>query len=227
MEEDAEQPDRKTLLGLVLAQRYPDDYHAFISVSQHVDAARSQPLARQWLEDRIREEGNERDLEALEELGPAPYRNHESFVDFVHMVDAYGGDFDVGMAKMGWVALTAPHFTVWELRSWLRGANRGSGPMWDDPDCQYFDAFEDVPRLEVPVYFLNGAHDWNTPLTVTRSYYEALEAPAGKELVVFENSAHTPFLAEPEKFNAVVVRVKRETGQEGDAGGRSGEGDSL
>lgn len=41
--------------------------------------------------------------------------------------------------------------------------------------------------------------------SLTREYYEALDAPAGKELVVFEESAHTPFLAEPERFHRELV----------------------
>lgn len=92
--------------------------------------------------------------------------------------------------------------------------------MWDDEDYQFFDAHERVPRLDVPAYFFNGAKDYDTPLAVTRDYVDALEAPEGKELVIFESSAHTPFLAEPEKFERELVRVKEETWRSG--GGRHG-----
>lgn len=198
-------------LGLVLAHRDPENYWAYVGVSQHVDADRSHRIAHDWLEERIRDAGDEGDLQALRELGPPPYRDHETFVEFVGLVDAYGGDFDVGMLELVRVGLTSPHYTLGDLLSWFRGANRGSGPMWDDRDYQYFDAFQEVPRLEVPAYFFNGARDYNTPLAVTRAYVDALEAPEGKELVVFENSAHTPFLAEPERFERALVRVKRGT----------------
>jgi hypothetical protein len=33
----------------------------------------------------------------------------------------------------------------------------------------------------------------------------------GKHLVVFDRSAHTPFMGEPEKFNQELVKVKKET----------------
>lgn len=198
-------------LGLVLAHRYPEDYWAYVGVGQHVDAARSHRVAHEWLLERIRAEGDEGDLRKLRALGPPPYRDHETFVEFVHLVSAYGGDYDVGMPKMIWIGLASPHYDLCDLVAWFRGANRGSGPMWDEPDYQYFDAFEAVPRLEVPAYFVNGEKDYNTPLAVTRAYFEALEAPAGKELVVFHQSAHTPFMAEPETFNRELVRVKAET----------------
>lgn len=198
-------------LGLVLAHRHPEDYQAWIGVGQHVAARRSQPVARAWLEERIRAAGRTGDLEKLRALGEPPYRDHEAFVSFIRLVDAYGGNLDVGMGRLVRVALASPHYTLWDLPAWLRGANRGSGPMWDDPDYQGFDAHEAVPRLEIPAYFLNGAMDYNTPLAVTRAWVEALEAPAGKELIVFDGSAHTPFLAEPRAFEQVLARIREET----------------
>jgi hypothetical protein len=38
-----------------------------------------------------------------------------------------------------------------------------------------------------------------------------LEAPAGKSLVWFEESAHFPVVEEPGKFNQQMVRVLQET----------------
>lgn len=74
-----------------------------------------------------------------------------------------------------------------------------------------YNAMEDVPQMRVPVYFFNGRNDYTTPLQVTRRYFERLEAPMGKHLVAFDQSAHTPFMGEPEKFNQELVKVKKET----------------
>jgi hypothetical protein len=38
-----------------------------------------------------------------------------------------------------------------------------------------------------------------------------LDASLGKQLVIFESSANTPFMGEAEKFNRELVRVKDET----------------
>lgn len=69
-----------------------------------------------------------------------------------------------------------------------------------------YDFIATIPAVDVPAYFFSGANDYNTPLALVREYYDALEAPE-KELVVFEESAHLPFLAETEKFTAEVIRV--------------------
>lgn len=44
-----------------------------------------------------------------------------------------------------------------------------------------------------------------------KTYYQNLIAPKGKRLIIFEGSAHTPFLAQPEKFEQELIRVKNET----------------
>jgi pimeloyl-ACP methyl ester carboxylesterase len=200
-----------TQLGIRLAARYPEDYWAYIGVSQLVDQERGTEVAHAWLSDRLRKEGRPRELARLEALGPPPYPDHGDYVRFIQMVDARGGGMDVGFGRLAWAAVRAPEYTFLDLNRWLGGANRGSGPMWETPDYRDHDAFRAVPRLEVPVYFFAGRDDYNTPLALVREYADFLEAPAGKEVVVFEASAHTPFLAEPGRFADEMVRVKEET----------------
>lgn len=200
-----------TQFGIQLAQAYPEDYHAYVGVSQFVSPIASQETGHAWLMEQIKEAGNEQDLDRLEKLGSPPFREHQTYVAYAQMINVYGGNFDVGMGRLAWIALRVPEYTPGDMLAWLRGANRGSGPMWDDPEYQSFNAMKDVPQLLLPVYFFAGRDDHNTPLQVTSRYFESLIAPQGKELVIFEESAHTPFFGEPEKFNRELVRIKEET----------------
>jgi pimeloyl-ACP methyl ester carboxylesterase len=71
---------------------------------------------------------------------------------------------------------------------------------------------ESVPRLEVPVYIFVGRYDYNTPVELVEEYFEKLDAPKGKHLIWFDNSGHTPFLEEPDRYAEIMVsRVLRET----------------
>ncbi len=196
-------------LGLMLADAYPRDYYAYVAVGQLVDSLLAHKIAHRWLSERIAAAGNRRDSRRLEELGPAPFPDHEDYVDFVHLVDEYGGSFDVPFSELVRIAVRQPEYRLPDYFRWLRGANRGSGPMWES--TLKFNAFRDVPRLEVPVYFFSGVRDYNTPLQLVQRYFSALDAPEGKKLVKFHDSAHTPCFAEPEHFNREVARVKAET----------------
>ena len=59
----------------------------------------------------------------------------------------------------------------------------------------------------MPVWFLIGDKDKNTPRQLVEKYYEIIEVPR-KELVIFDSSAHTPFLAEPQKFSREIIRIQ-------------------
>ncbi len=83
----------------------------------------------------------------------------------------------------------------------------GGGPIHPGEEMLQFNFPEEIPALEVPAFFLAGKQDYNTPLTLIEECYEILEAPQ-KELLVFESSAHTPFLAENDRFNREVIDIK-------------------
>ena len=196
-------------LGLHLARKYPQDYHAYIAIGQLVDPPRGQVIAHHWLRQQIEASQSQKDLERLEALGSPPFEAQQDYVKLAGMVAAYGGGMDVGMLSLAWIALGAPEYRPADYLSWFRGAARGSGPMWEE--TQSFNAFREVPRLEIPVYFFSGTRDYNTPIVLIQEYFEALEAPRGKHMVVFEDSAHTPFMAEPGRFQGEMEKVKEAT----------------
>ena len=194
-------------MGIVLAARYPEDYYAYIGMGQLVDPGRGQVIAHKWLSGQIEKSGKSKDRKRLDRLGDPPYPDHDDYVDFIHLVDACGGGFDISFAKMIKIAFKSPEYKTRDYLAWLRGANRGSGPMWEA--SQKFRASEAAPEIDIPVYFFNGKNDYNTPLELVREYYTELKAPKGKHLVVFENSAHTPCFGEPEEFNRWMIQVEK------------------
>jgi|GEM_PF-5380331 len=64
------------------------------------------------------------------------------------------------------------------------------------------------------VYFatlkdIDGENDYNTPAKLIQAYVETLEAPHGKELILMDDVAHTPFLGNPDGFRDAVLHVKQ------------------
>jgi len=117
-----------------------------------------------------------------------------------------GGGMDVSFGRLAWVSLRAKEYTIGDYVKWLRGANRGSGPMWEA--TRNLNLFMDVPALEVPAWFIAGDNDFNTPAELIQEYVEALNAPAGKELIIMEGTAHTPFIGDPEQFHQIISGIK-------------------
>jgi pimeloyl-ACP methyl ester carboxylesterase len=212
-------------LALQVLQERPGNYIAYIGVAQVVNRELASPIAYRQIALAVEEEGSARDrrrLRKLQELGPPPYRDHSRYVEFMGIVNDHGGSYDVGFASLAMTALRAPEYRCRDYRAWLRGANRGSGPMWEEPAYRDFDARRHVPRLEVPVFFIMGGRDLNTPLEAVRRYYEILDAPRGKELIVFEEAAHTPMFQNEERFVNALVEIRDRTSPEPPGPGADG-----
>jgi pimeloyl-ACP methyl ester carboxylesterase len=65
-----------------------------------------------------------------------------------------------------------------------------------------------VRQVQIPIFFFTGRYDYTDPFELTEQYFELIRAPR-KELVWFENSAHFPFLEEPEGFIEEMRKIKR------------------
>ncbi len=58
------------------------------------------------------------------------------------------------------------------------------------------DFFTEFPGLQVPVIFIAGRYDYNTPSSLVEAYYQELKAPE-KQFFWFEDSAHFPHFEDP------------------------------
>jgi len=195
------------LLGMHVVDRHPEHYRAFISVAQPVNARQADSLSHAWLKARVEETASSEKMRDFEALGEPPFEEHARYVAFAQMKDRFGGGTDVPMGRLMMRALRATEYSWLDYPRWLRGANRGSGPMWEE--TSQHDLFTQVPRVDVPVLFIAGENDYNTPAAIIEEYFNALDAPRGKHFIRLEGVAHTPFLGDPEGFREAVLRVKR------------------
>ena len=60
-----------------------------------------------------------------------------------------------------------------------------------------------VPRLDVPVYVVAGAHELTARSGPAREWFDRLDAPT-KQWITFENSGHVPQFEEFDRFREVL-----------------------
>ena len=194
-----------TRIGMQLVDRHPELFEAYIGVGQVVHHERATVVAFAWLEETIDAERAPQDWQALMGI-EIPARQHSEYRELNRLTTKYGGSLDLSSAELGRIVLAAPEYSFRDYPRLLRGMNRGGRPLHAGGIMQNYDLIESIPVVEVPVYFFAGARDFNTPLPLIREYYEILDAPQ-KELVVFEEAAHLPFLSQNRRFVEEVVRV--------------------
>jgi pimeloyl-ACP methyl ester carboxylesterase len=208
-----------SVLGLITAQRHPELLYAYVGMGQATSERRSEELGLEYVRKRARELGNEQALQELADLEPPYLDDPHQVVVQRKWLSRFGGNFHKGEPlpfftdiDRRWAisALLSPEYSWLDLRRYLRANSEVRWAMFRE--FKRVDLMATVPRVDVPVYFLMGRYDYNMHPSLVQEYYDQLEAPRGKSLIWFEDSAHTPCLEEPALFVEVLVkRVLAET----------------
>jgi pimeloyl-ACP methyl ester carboxylesterase len=88
-------------------------------------------------------------------------------------------------------------YTFWQKINYVRGMNFSQTHLWDRAATDVL--IDSVPVLEIPVYIIQGVHDYQTSYEEARAFFDQLQAPE-KHFYSFEDSAHSPPFEEPERF---------------------------
>jgi pimeloyl-ACP methyl ester carboxylesterase len=201
-------------LGIMLVQRYPELFHAFVGTGQMVAFLENDEIcydfALQWAHKR----GDTKKVETLIRQGPPPYYGEGvALKQAAYLMDTFNYmNQNPAIADNGantFRDLAAPEYGLYDKVNWFRGVLETFGYVY--PHLWEVDFRTQATKLEVPVYFLIGRHDINAPVALTEEYYELLDAPH-KQIVWFEHSGHTPWVSESDRFvEAMVETILPET----------------
>ncbi len=202
-----------SIVGVHAVDRHPEYYCAYVGVGQAVNFIEAENISYEFTLRRARELGEHDAMRELQEIGPPPYPSADSGEMGVQRkwLFRFGGEVYEESNNFRYLLdllrlhLFAPEYSVADIINLVRGGNQSSRLMWED--LLAVDLPEQVPQLEVPVYFFTGRHDYVTVYEKVQEYYETLNA-AHKEIVWFDSSAHSPNFEEPEKFVGEMLRVR-------------------
>jgi pimeloyl-ACP methyl ester carboxylesterase len=167
----------------------------------------SEKLAHAYMLQRFKDEGNAKMVRALE---GAPVTNA------VPLPDAYLSVRDVAMHRLGigttrdmtsivtGLLLRSLEYREYTLREKIglwRGKIFSGRRLWNTQLST--DLTKTVARLEIPVYFLHGVHDYTVSYPLAKTYYQQLKAPL-KGFYTFTRSAHSPLFEEPRRMREIM-----------------------
>jgi pimeloyl-ACP methyl ester carboxylesterase len=186
-----------TYIGMLLVDRHPELFEAFVSVGQVVDEKRSREIADSFIKQEAQKRGKEK---ALDEMAKDPDGFREKWL-FEFGGELYGETSYVPFIIAG---LKSPEYGLFDILRVAQGSSFSSQHMVYNSIKGPI--FQTIRSVDIPVYFFIGRHDYTTPFELVKLFYEQLKAPR-KMLVWFENSAHFPFYEEPQLFTQKMVNV--------------------
>jgi pimeloyl-ACP methyl ester carboxylesterase len=197
------------LAALAAAER-PDLVATLVATGMDIDGAAAASGAYDFALRTARQRGNRRAARQLEAIGPPPHLTSKQFGTRVRWASNFGGvttgETYASLAR-GLVSslVRCADYSAGDVIRTLRGVTATQAALL--PDLATMDLTRTLPRIEVPVLLVQGRHDQVAPGESARQYASSLQAPR-KQLIWFENSAHTPHLDEPARFRDVLLGIR-------------------
>jgi pimeloyl-ACP methyl ester carboxylesterase len=172
-------------LGILLVQRYPELFHAFVGTGQMVAFTETDLLCYDFALNWARERGDSRKVEQLMQQGPPPYYGAGvARKQLTYLLDTYAymnQDPAILNGSNTFGDLASPEYGLYDKVNWFRGLFDTLSIVY--PQLWELDFRQQAPRLEIPVYFLIGRHDINAPPAFRRILQSARCTPQGVDLV--------------------------------------------
>ncbi len=203
-----------TALGITFCHQYPELVTAYIGTGQGVDWIKGEKISYNFTLEKAVEQGNKKAIKELNSLTTQnPYLTIDSKGNWYKILKKerkwlvkFGGEiFGQSSYKLLSENYIRPEYSLYNMIAMAIGSSFSLKAMI--PNIMKMNFSRDITSLEIPVYFLQGAHDYNTPTELVVEYYDQLVAPK-KNLVLFKSSAHMPQFEESDLFIEKVREIK-------------------
>jgi len=197
-------------LGASAAGQRPDLVATLVAVGMDIDGAAAASGAYDFALAAARQRGNRRATRQLEAIGSPPHLDSKQFATRVRWATNFGGvttgeTYATLVRGLLTSLVRSADYSAGDVIRTVRGITATQAALL--PELATMDLAATVPRLDVPVVMVQGRLDQVAPGAAAQRYASALKAPS-KQLVWFENSAHTPHLEEPGKFRDLLIEVR-------------------
>lgn len=203
-----------TYLGVKTIEKYPDEYTAYIGISQITNQLESERLAYDYL---LQHASTIRDIKSEKELRKFD-RNAKDFPNYDYLasirselLEKYGVGTLREKSSMSKLVSDVFKFKGYTI---LEKINFGCGSKFHTkhlfPYLFVDNLFTSSVSFGLPVYFLHGKYDQTVSHVLAQKYFEIVNAPH-KEFISFENSAHSPNIDEAENFSFTMLKILEQT----------------
>jgi pimeloyl-ACP methyl ester carboxylesterase len=203
-----------TIPGILAVQEAPALYHAFIGTGQMVSPLETDRI---FYRDTLAWAGRTGDttlVQKLNQIGQPPYENMLDYETALsHEPQVYPYDRSANSEGVGGFSenFLVPEYTLTDQVHMLGAFMDTFAVMY--PQFQDIDFRKTATRLEVPVYFAQGAHEAPGRSGPFQEWFAMLDAPS-KDVTVLATSGHRPLFEQPAEFveymtNTVLPRTPR------------------
>ena len=200
-----------TYVGINTVARYPELYYSYIAMAQMSDQTRSEILAYNYMYEQYKAQGNDKMIKRFEECPVTTAEDLEKYFTLSDLRDTTMHDLGVGTLHNMHSVISGIFFP--SLRNTVytpsERINIWRGKVFSDKtpiktNHFAFNAFEEIPEIDIPIYFLAGIYDYTCCYSLQKEYYKKIKAPL-KAFYTFYDSAHSPLYEESDKAMGILI----------------------
>jgi pimeloyl-ACP methyl ester carboxylesterase len=197
-----------TIFGLVAVQKCPELFQAYAGISQFANVFEQERRATAFLLQEAERSGNREAIDAIQRLGKPPY-GVDKAVDQRRWLGEFLG-IDARHPPSHWRdfqdAAQSPEYSFIDLMRISFDPYRARRLL--EPELVQVNFLAAPLTVKVPLWLLQGRKDALCQPALAEQLFQHIQAPAGKELVWFDNVAHLLPLEEPDGLRKTMQRMR-------------------
>lgn len=186
-----------TIVGVLMAQRRPDLFSAYVGTGQITDMARNEAGSYALAVRRARTADRAKAARELARIGAPPYPASSTWL----VKQRWSFDTDPELRAWGKrslpMVLFAPHRSLRDVYLFNQAFTCYPQPLYEE--TMAWDAGQHGTRFEIPVFLFHGDRDEHTLTSLATEYFAGLQAPV-RELVLIPGGGHCAVLMQPDAF---------------------------
>lgn len=204
-----------SVLGSLFSKQYPELVQAYIGVGQVVNMMDNERVGYEKVLEAAKMAGNDNDYRDLLRLKPYPrpafddgmIRNLMKVRKFQRKYKLSAGP----TTELILNALGSPFYTLKDMRYFFISGAFGEGqrPIWEYL-WESFDLSSMGAAFDIPVFYIHGERDWQTPYPLAQQFFSTIKAPL-KLFYSIPEAGHVPMLEQKGKFNEALFDILERT----------------
>lgn len=192
-----------SIIGINLVNLYPEDFYGFISIGQVVDYSKSLNISRNFALEEAKMQDCQEAVNELKVVGESPVNDDTKLSVILKNVRRFGGNMHKEVNFLS-IAKNCKEYTESDLNNVPKGLSFSDKYLWNEVIST--NIMDTIIDSKIPIYFFCGKYDYMTPTILVEEYYKKIDT-SFKKIVIFENSAHFPYIEEPNRFAEEIVKI--------------------
>ena len=201
-------------LGCMIIAEDSSRFHAFIPTSERVHWHRSLNMGYEWAVEQATANNHDEVLKRLQAIEPFDALNEADLAVQKEVLDYYrGGDYHtegLGPKYLDYaLSGQSPYYSNEDIQKYMPGLELSSRGVEVPEIVGNYDLFKSHPSVDIPVHFIVGADDHNTPADLAREYFEFVQAPQ-KSFTAIDEAAHMVMFDKPDAWTEAMIEIKNQ-----------------